>query len=324
MIILTNFIKTLVISTLLLTAFKIHVVQRLRRLAKRLQEQNWENPTAIGLDDLKWPFQKKGDEIHEIEMAINEAIAVIGKNIEQLQTAVQASTRMAELGTLSAGIAHEINNPLAIISGNISMLDKTIKQLPHEMPLLLKYSNQIDKSIKRISKIILGLRSFSRDGSKDPFERVTVKKILDDIIPICQAALLNKKVELEVQVDDESLLLDCRSAQIEQILMNLLNNAADAVASLDVRWVRLHVYKNLEGQTVFTVTDSGPGIPEEIRKKIFVPFFTTKPVGSGTGLGLAIVHGIVRQHQGSIEVNSNSPNTQFIIKFPSYEVKNVA
>jgi signal transduction histidine kinase len=238
--------------------------------------------------------------------------------------AVSSSARMAELGTLSAGIAHEINNPLAIISGNVSMLEKNLKSSDPNIPLLLRYSGQIANSMRRISQIIQGLKSFSRDGSKDPFEAHSVARILDEILPICQASLSSKGVQLDVEVEGGSIQLNCRPIQIVQILMNLLNNAADAVSELEERWVRLHIYQDLQSQVVFTITDSGSGIPEEIRKKIFVPFFTTKPIGSGTGLGLAIVHGIVRQHHGSIEINPESKNTQFILRFPKYEVQNVA
>jgi C4-dicarboxylate-specific signal transduction histidine kinase len=122
-------------------------------------------------------------------------------------------------------------------------------------------------------------------------------------------------VVLEVGIISDSLEIECRDIEISQVLLNLLNNAYDAVTDKEDKWVRIDV-KETESAAIITVTDSGPGIPENIRNKITQPFFTTKELGKGTGLGLSISLGIVGAHQGNLTLDTHSSHTCFVVTLP--------
>lgn len=111
-------------------------------------------------------------------------------------------------------------------------------------------------------------------------------------------------------------MLNCRGVQISQVLLNLLNNAFDAIELLPEKWIKLDAMK-MEDTIVIHVTDSGHGIPEEEREKIFQPFYTTKPIGKGTGLGLSLSRKIVQDHKGTLTLDTNSAHTRFVIKIPA-------
>jgi signal transduction histidine kinase len=123
---------------------------------------------------------------------------------------------------------------------------------------------------------------------------------------------------VEVSEIPEDLMIECRPTPISQVLLNILNNAFDAIEKMDHRWVRIECV-DIGSQVVIRLIDSGPGIREDLRAKILEPFFTTKEVGKGTGLGLSIAHGIVRAHNGKIEIDSSCPNTCFQITLPKYQ-----
>ena len=116
---------------------------------------------------------------------------------------------------------------------------------------------------------------------------------------------------------DEEHLVECREAEIGQVIVNLINNACDAVKDENQRWVKVEVCSNSE-KVFIQVTDSGPGIPDDLKEKILKPFFTTKPVGQGTGLGLSITKSILDAHQGQLCLDENSKNTKFVVELPKY------
>ncbi len=323
-ILLSNLVKTFVISSLLLFLFRLHVVNRISALALFLKSQDWNHPQTNEKGKEFWPFRNVKDEFTDIEESLNSAVVLIKEKIALLELSTMSSARLAELGTLSAGIAHEINNPLAIISGYAKALEKNtnLQHLSNEQ--LIKYTVGISTSSTRISHIIKGLKQFARDGSDDPYEDFHVQNMVDEIKPLCEGMLEQLGVVLDFSLKDKDLMLNCRSVQISQVLLNMINNAADAIAHLEKKWINVSFFYDAEQALIISITDSGSGIPEEVRNRIFTPFFTTKEVGKGTGLGLAIVHGIVVQHGGTIKVNGDCPNTQFIIRFPKKEVKHVA
>jgi len=229
------------------------------------------------------------------------------------------ASKMSSLGEMSSGIAHEINNPLAIIHGKSHQIRRHLSALstPESAPLV-KLTEDIDQTVERISKIIKGLRSFSREGEKDPFELRSVKTLVDETLAFCATRFKHHEIELKVGKIGESLTLQCRPSQIAQVLLNLLNNAYDAVQNLPDRWVAIEATDR--GQFIdLLITDSGSGIPEKIRERMMDPFFTTKEVGKGTGLGLSISLGILKSHQGSLLIDPSHPNTRFVIQLPKLQ-----
>lgn len=235
--------------------------------------------------------------------------------LEQQATLVQ-SAKMASLGEMAGGVAHEINNPLAIITAKVSRIQIMAQRGDIDKTQLLNDLEQINATCLRISKVISGLRSISRNAQNDPFEVISVRQVIADTLGLCEQRFINNLVKLETHMDVEALVAG-RAAQLEQVLLNLLGNALDAVVTTEKPWVRIDV-EATEKHVRIRITDSGPGIPKTIVGKIMEPFFTTKPVGKGTGLGLSISRGIIEDHKGILKLDEKSPNTSFIIELPLY------
>lgn len=226
------------------------------------------------------------------------------------------SRKMATLGEMASSIAHEINNPLTIISGNNQHLKRAIIESENfsDKEKMLNYIGKVENTVFRIEKIIKGLRLFSRDGTNDQMYSVSMDILLEETLALCHERFRTSNVLLKVHSSYREDLV-CRGTEISQVLINLLNNAYDAVQELDEKWVELEV-KQVNNYLQLIVKDSGKGIPKGIQEKILMPFFTTKEIGKGTGLGLSISKGIVESHGGSLSVDSHQLHTCFIVKLP--------
>jgi C4-dicarboxylate-specific signal transduction histidine kinase len=245
---------------------------------------------------------------------VYEKLESARKEREQLAMLAQAS-KMATLGELSAGVAHEINNPvstISLISEIIKRLSRTGKLSPEELATQLA---RLDLCLKRISKIVSELQAFSRDATQDGFLQASIKTIVEETLDLCQARLMRSRIKLQVDEIDPTWSIECRESQISQVLLNLLSNAHDAVQGTEKAWIALSV-KELGEHFEISVTDSGHGIPESIAQKVMKPFFTTKPLGKGTGLGLSISSNIMIDHHGELRVDTTSANTRFVMTLP--------
>ncbi len=239
---------------------------------------------------------------------------------EAHRTRMVYSEKMISLGEMAGGIAHEINNPLAIIKGNADLLVTSAERGVIDQAMLSKLAGKITSTVDRIAKIINGLRVFARDGEKDTFERVKVKSFVDETLEFCFARFRSHNVEIEVGNFSADIEMECRRVQMSQVLLNLLNNSLDAVQGTARAFVRIDVQDRGESIEI-SVTDSGRGIPKEILPKLMQPFFTTKSVGKGTGLGLSISKGIVESHQGTLVVDTLCANTRFVLSFPKKQMR---
>lgn len=237
------------------------------------------------------------------------------EELEEQRARAFSSAKFAALGEMASGIAHEINNPMTVIGLTTEQLKFIVSTEDKPKEKSLERLNVISKTVQRVELIIDAMRSFSREAGMDPMSPEPLKKIIDDTLTFCAERFKNHKVILEVKLQDESIMLNCRGVQISQVLLNLLNNAFDAVEGLEERWIKLEAFRENE-RVIIHVTDSGKGIPEEEWEKIFQPFYTTKPVGKGTGLGLSLSRKIAQDHKGSLTLDTNSPNTRFVIELP--------
>jgi signal transduction histidine kinase len=224
------------------------------------------------------------------------------------------SARLAALGEMSGGIAHEVRNPLAAIH----LAATQIVERPQETTQVVQLAERISRIVMRASKIIETLRAFARDGTNDPFTRVPVQRILGDTIELCGKRVAEHGVELVVASISEEVVVECRPLQLSQVLMNLIVNAYDAVDSLPERWVRIDA-RCVDDCVEIAVTDSGTGINAAIQPRIFEPFFTTKPVDRGTGLGLSLSRTLMEAHRGTLLLDTTSPNTRFVMRLPAAE-----
>jgi len=220
------------------------------------------------------------------------------------------SAKLASLGEMSAGIAHEINNPLAIIVGNLRLLRKCAYD---ETALGVKVAT-ITKAAGRIEKIVNGLKKYSRSSEGSVYKVESLQTIIDEVLILTEAKTKRHSVKVSIRSAGD-LKINCDSIEIEQVLVNLVNNGIDAIKDKDEKWLGISAFPDGE-QVVVQVIDSGSGISPEIEEKLFQPFFTTKSVGEGTGLGLSISRGILTQHKATLALNRNLRNTCFEIRFP--------
>ncbi|WP_374028819.1 PAS domain-containing protein [Bdellovibrio bacteriovorus] len=241
--------------------------------------------------------------------------------IAEAKAKMISSTKMAALGEMSGGIAHEINNPLTVIQARAFQLSQMVDANKLEPAKVKQAAESISRTADKIARIIKSLRSFAREGTYDPFEVVPVKQILEETLEFCRTRFYNHGVDVELSEIDPELEVECRLIQIEQVILNLLNNSFDAIQNLSEKWIRIEVKEHGDSIEI-AVIDSGNGIPAVIAEQIMLPFFTTKEVGKGTGLGLSISAGIIRSHKGELSLDREAPNTKFVIRLPKLQEEN--
>ena len=241
--------------------------------------------------------------------------------------------KLAAIGTLAAGVAHEINNPIGFINSNLNTMGKYLKKIksyidePDEddrediNDIIDDFKDAIEESVdgtNRVKKIVADLKSFSRVDKSDK-EAVNLNEGIESTLNIVWNELkYNCKVEKEFgELPD----IYCYPNQINQVFMNILVNAGHAIEG-DNGLIKIKTWH--ENNSIYiSIKDNGKGIPPENQKKIFEPFYTTKEVGKGTGLGLSLVYDIVKKHNGHIEVNSEvGVGTEFVISLPQKGIDN--
>ncbi len=229
-------------------------------------------------------------------------------------------SKYSELGMMSAGIAHEINNPLAIIQAKTTQLLR-IHRDPQKVNELSEGLEQIMYTSERINRTIQGIREFVHQDERLLVEDFSVKELIEDVLAFCGQRMKNHGINLRLYGID-NLQLRGHKIQLEQVLLNLLNNSFDAIEFLPEKWIEITAQQTPETVQIY-VKDSGGGIPQEIRNRMMEPFFTTKNVGKGTGLGLALAKGILEKHGGELAYVDNSPHTTFLIQLPKVYSKKV-
>jgi len=290
-------------------------------------------------------LQATNEQLHQevrVRSRVEEKLRQTLKQLKETQTQLIQTEKMLSLGQMVAGIAHEINNPINFIHGNLSyiseysqslleLIERYKKILPKPPPNICNFTEEIDldfiqadllkmlSSMKagsnRIKNIILSLRNFSRLDESEKKEADLHQGINSTILFLKHR--LHSEIEIVRRYGNLPLIL-CYPAQLNQVFMNLLNNAIDALLESDIEFKKIAIETEKRGDRVcISIRDNGPGIAPEIRDRLFDPFFTTKPVGKGTGLGLAICYQIVEQHQGTIQVRSElGQGTEFSIFLP--------
>ena len=278
--------------------------------------------------------------------------------LKSTQAQLIQTEKMSSLGQMVAGVAHEINNPVSFVYGNINHVDQYItdildlielyqKEFPHpgdeieekleDMELdfvkedLPKILNSMRMGATRIREIVLSLRNFSRLDEAD-MKEVDIHEGIESTLLILQNRLKSKPNRIGIEIIKEYNQLpkiECYPGQLNQTFMNIINNAIDVLEEgrdkLDIQNPQIYIYTELIDYktVVIKIADNGMGMSEETRNKLFDPFFTTKPVGKGTGLGLSISYQIiVDKHQGKLRCESQlGKGTEFIIEIPLYQKK---
>jgi signal transduction histidine kinase len=256
---------------------------------------------------------KSSDEIGELSNSFNDMADELKErecSLKQAQHALVQSEKMAAVGTLSAGLAHEVKNPLSAVLGYAQLSKRKLEQ-----PEALKqHLDTIETETRRCNEIIGNLMQFSRQ-EKGEHSQISVNDVVEKSIAIVDHQLSLKDVRIESKLANGVPDILGNANQLQQVVMNLMINAQQAIGegggTVDVATILE------EDSVLITVSDTGPGIEDDVAAKIFEPFFTTKPAGQGTGLGLSVTYGIIQDHGGDISVTrAASGGARFIIKLP--------
>jgi two-component system NtrC family sensor kinase len=305
---------------------------RIQALMRRrfFQEENRRIVEELKARELDMLHARAEREVAEARAAFsdklvqaNHDLQEVNRKLKETQGQLIHNEKMASLGQLVAGIAHEINNPLAFVVNNLFLVESGIERLSPEMePHLSQLSlsklqhardrlSEMKQGLDRVKELVLDLRTFSRLDEGE-FKTVDVVEAIDAVL-----LLLKHKMNGRISVERHHVMgrtLYCYAGRLHQVFMNLIANAVDAIAGEGTIVITT---SQTRGFYMISIRDTGAGIPEAIRSKIFDPFFTTKAVGQGTGLGLAISYGIVQDHSGSIEVQSEvGVGTEFVVRIP--------
>ncbi|MFN9067166.1 MAG: sensor histidine kinase, partial [Bdellovibrionales bacterium] len=222
------------------------------------------------------------------------------------------------LGEMAGNIAHEINNPLAIIGISTQKLKMICLREGKSTEEIDKTLETINQTVHRMSKIVSGMLRVSRESSEESCEDLDLNVLVDETISICMEKIKKNSIDLIWQKSESPVMITGAPIQISQVLLNLISNSIDALESLGEKWIRIELQPSVsDGFVSLIVTDSGDGIAEDLQEKIMKPFYTSKPVGKGTGLGLTISRTLIEVMGGRLIYNPQSKNTQFRVDLPT-------
>ncbi|HKP98060.1 MAG TPA: ATP-binding protein [Fibrobacteria bacterium] len=244
-----------------------------------------------------------------------DSLLAANRNLTALQWQLVHSGKMAALGQLAGGVAHEINNPLQIMLGRIQMIQMMAEEKqPAGKAKLKDELNLVTEEVLRIRDIVRNLLDFSRQGKRETaFSPVSLNDTLQDVLALLQHQLISNQVEVKLSLDPENVRILGNRNQLKQVFINLMMNAVHAMEK-EPRVLEITTFLR-DGMVTASVRDSGVGISQENISRIFEPFFSTKSMG--TGLGLSISYGLIKEHKGTIEVESQEARgTCFTIRLP--------
>jgi two-component system NtrC family sensor kinase len=258
-------------------------------------------------------------------MASNMAnrLRIANAEKKEMKTQLIIAGKLAEVGEMSTGIAHEINNPLQIIKSETAMMDECIKDIEktdttkinEELFTLKDCLDQIKLQVTRCGKITRGLLTFARKNETS-FEEFSLEQVIPSIVHMVDEKARVENVKIIQEIEKNLPLMKSDSGQIQQVILNLLNNSIYALKGKADAQIRISIKKQ-ENNALIVFQDNGCGFKKEQLEKAFVPFFTTKPVGEGTGLGLSTVYGIIKGLGGDMTLTSEyGQGATFVIKLP--------
>lgn len=329
----SQLLKAFTLSTIILIIINKILTRHIINISSFLD--NLDLNSTDKKNSLKLDRKESGDNTDELDLLVSklkkmnsliiesnkkklENIKELEKSKDMAETQAMQSSKLASIGEVAAGIAHEINNPLSIINGYNSYIKTALQRKNfHEDEKMIARADKISIMIKRIKKIIDGMLIFARnDHTSETIETVLVGDILDEVSILYEQRIKMNSIEFQGPTDKErALRVLCKAIPVSQVIYNLISNAVDAIENLDEKWVRFEV-KDLGHHVEFAVSDSGKGIPPETVKELFGAFYTTKPAGSGTGLGLSICKKIIEEHDSTLTVDQSCKNTRFVFTLP--------
>ena len=305
-------------------------IEKLIEGTKAVADMNLDQPLGIvdsseelgelarSFDRMRGHLRTALGEINQFTQNLESKVEERTQQLKAAQKKLVQTDRLASLGQLSASVAHEINNPVSGVLNLAMLLQRMVKDdgVPRErLEEFRKYLAQIVSETSRVGRIVSDLLAFSR-RSKPQRAPADLNKIVRTTLSLVQHKMKLSSVQVESRLTEGLPMIPCDPSQIQQVVLNLLLNAAEATQCRTERRVEITT-DSVPGELHLTVSDNGEGIPQENLTKIFDPFFTTKSEGKGVGLGLAVSYGIVQAHGGDIEVRSQSgEGASFIVSLP--------
>lgn len=253
-------------------------------------------------------------ELEKTNQLLHESQKLLIKETAKLQH----STRLATLGEISGELAHEINNPLGIVQGNIELSLMAIEADTYKIDHIKGKLEKSIASIYRISKIIKGLRYLSRQTENEPYQVCDVNDIISETLDFCSEKFNFNRIQVNFDPDGHHEIT-CRAIEISQVLLNIFTNAIDALSKVPPEQRQINISVSGSDNIVkIKVTNSGEKIHPDIKDKLFQSFFSTKEAGKGMGLGLSISKSIVESHRGHLYFDTQAAETTFVIELPKH------
>lgn len=277
-------------------------------------DQNYEYLTNDHESILK-RLERSNEKLNHLNENLEKEVKERTEQVSAQQVSMLEAAKLGALGEMAGGIAHEINNPLAIIKTRTEILISRIQkdEIPKEE--VLRFLGNIEDTVERLGSVVKGLRNLSRSHDSDQAGVFKLNEVLKDVIGISKEKFKSAGIDFESSFLKDDIPLHGGSVQIGQVIINLLNNAFDAAKESDTPAIEIRT-ERLENQIRLQIFDSGKKPSKEITDKMFNPFFTTKEVGKGTGLGLSISHSIVEQFRAKIFFDRDQDRTCFTLLFP--------
>lgn len=233
------------------------------------------------------------------------------RQLEEQQAQLLYNSKLASIGEMASSIAHEINNPIGILEGQIRRLEFFLDKGDKEKQLEL--TEKMKQNTERVIKIIKGLRQLSKTSEKEEVRTLNLKIFLDDFQEYNHVKTIDSSVEITYPEVDEKIFIMGKETALAQILTNLVNNSLDAVGSVEGSWVKIEFENQSDGKACLRVMDSGNGIDESNVTKLFNPFYTTKSHEKGTGVGLNICKKLSQEIGGDLRYDLHEGYTSFLI-----------
>lgn len=236
------------------------------------------------------------------------------QKLERERLATVQSTKLASLGEMAAGLAHEINNPLAVIIGRGEMIQAQMSEGSATQEDIMTSIAKMNDMAVRISKIVSSMRKISKGSSQKELLPTNLFSVIEDIMNVSSERLRSSLINLDLSGIDVDLSVRANFTHLSQVIINILNNSFDELAKSPEN--KRNIWLSTEAsneEVLLKIKDSGSGIPVAVRQKIFEPFFTTKEIGKGTGLGLSISKGLMIGMGGDLTLDTDNPQTCFIL-----------
>lgn len=235
---------------------------------------------------------------------------------------MRVAEKLASIGQLAAGVAHEINNPLATILLYTSMLKKELEKYYNDDRYKADFELIIEEA-NRCKNIVSNLLNFARQGKLN-LKKFNIKNSLYDLLKPFTVNPAFKSIDFIFNSGNNDCLIEADEDQLKQVFINIIKNACDAMIESEKKLLTVDLQCN-DREVIIEFSDTGCGIPKENQSKVFTPFFTTKSIGKGTGLGLAISYGIIKMHKGNISfISEDGKGTIFKITLPKNHSSNIS